>query len=83
LNEVDRRHHASRALKIKDGLLQLLVNHVAVRDHHYRVKYLLLLRVMQIGKKVGRPCNRVCLAGARGMLNEVFAACAVHKHSRQ
>ena len=58
----DRRYHADIALKAEDGILQLLVDHVAVRDHHHRVEDLLLFRVVQIGKEVRRPRNRVCLA---------------------
>src|SRR5262249_18257335 len=46
-------HHSGGALKIKDGLLQLLVNDVAVRDDQHGVKDFLLLHIVQI-------CEEVC-----------------------
>jgi hypothetical protein len=54
----DRRHHPRGTLEVEDGLLQLLVDNVAVAHHQDGVEDLLLMRVMQVRVEVRRPGNR-------------------------
>ena len=53
----DAGHHARGALEVKDGLLQLRVQHVAVRDDQDAVEQLLVLGIVQVGQEVGGPGN--------------------------
>ena len=61
LDTLDASHDACRALEVEDGVLQLLVDHIAVAHHDYRVEDLLMLGIMEIREEVRRPCNRVRL----------------------
>ena len=66
--------------EIEDRFLQLRVDHVSVRDDQHGVEQLVVLSVMQIGQKVSGPRNRVRLAGAGRVLNQVLAARSVRQH---
>ena len=67
----DAGHHAGGALKVVDRLLQLRVQHVAVAHHQHAGKHLAVLRVVQLAQKVRRPGNRVGLARARAVLDQI------------
>ena len=77
---LDGRHHARGALKVKQRLLQLRVDDIAVRNHQHGVEHLAVLGVVQLGQEVRRPGNRVGLARTCRMLDQVLAARAVLQH---
>ena len=58
----DGGNYAFGAFKVKNGFLQLCIQHIAVTDYQHTVKQFLVVSVMQIGKKVCSPSNRVCFA---------------------
>ncbi|VGC97519.1 Uncharacterised protein [Klebsiella quasipneumoniae] len=66
-------------LKLIDGVLQLIVKHGAVRHHNHRVELFLAIFIVQAGKLVGCPGNRVRFARPRAVLNQVFIACPFHR----
>jgi hypothetical protein len=68
------RDHAGRALEVEDGFLQLRIEHGAVAHDQHAVEQLAVLRVMQVGEKVRCPGNRVGLARAGRMLNQIALA---------
>jgi hypothetical protein len=71
------RDHALLVLDLVDGVLQLLVQHAPVRDHHHGVEELLVARVVQALQAVGQPRDAVALAAARRVLNQVVLAHAL------
>ena len=71
---LDRRDDALGPFKASDGILQLTVDHVAIRDDQHRVKDLLVVGVVQVAQKVSRPGDGVRLAGTGGMLDQVLVA---------
>ena len=77
---LDGGHHALGALEVEDGLLQLRIEHVAVADHQHAVEQLMVLRIVQVGQKVRRPGNRIGLAAARAVLDQVFMPCPLGQH---
>ena len=77
---LDRRDHAGRSFKVEDRFLQLRVDHVAVGHHQDGIEQLLVLRIVQVGQEVGGPRDRVGLARAGRMLNQVLAARPVVEH---
>ena len=60
--------------KLIDGVLQLIVKHGAVRHHNHRVELLLAIFVVQAGKLMCRPGDRVRFARPGTVLNQVFIA---------
>ncbi len=74
-------HHAGGALEVKQGFLQLGVDHVAVGHHQHGVEHLLGLGIVQLGQKVRRPGNRIGFARACAVLDQVLAAGAISQHS--
>ena len=65
-------HHTLRMLNLINGILQLLVQHLAVSNDDNAVEYLLILRIVQTGQAVRQPGNAVSLAAACRMLNQVM-----------
>ena len=80
---LDGGDHAGGALEVEDRLLQLGVQHVAVADHQHTVKQLLVLGVVQVGQKVGGPCNGIGLARAGAVLDQVLLPRALRQHRIQ
>ena len=74
---VDLLDHAGLVLELVDRVLQLLIEHAPVGDDDDGVKHLLVALVVQAGQTVSEPGDRVRLAGAGGMLNQVVASGAV------
>ena len=74
------RNHALGALEAHDGFLQLVVEHGAVRHHHHRVEDLAVVRVVQVGQEVRGPRDRVGLARAGRVLDQVLVARPVAAH---
>ena len=66
------RHDAGCAFEAKDRLLQLTVDHIAVRDYQDGIEDFLVVGIMQIREEVRRPCNRICLTRPGGMLNQIL-----------
>ncbi|MNJ49995.1 hypothetical protein D3C77_452540 [compost metagenome] len=46
---VNLLHHPQLVLELENGVLQLLVKHTPIRDHHHRMKNLLVVVVVQTG----------------------------------
>jgi hypothetical protein len=78
----DVRHHAGGALEIKQGILKLRIDDVAVRHHQHAVEDLLVARVVQLGEEMRGPRDGVGLARAGRVLDQVLAARPVGKHRR-
>ena len=70
----DRLNHALSMLELVDGVLQLAVEHGAVGDNDYRAEQPLAGIVVQRGQLVRRPGNRVGLARAGAVLDQVALA---------
>src|SRR5579862_4078065 len=68
---LDGRHHASRPREIEHSVLELCIEHIAVGDDEYRVEKLLSKVIMQVGKEVSGPGDRVRLARACRVLDEI------------
>ncbi|MNO07950.1 hypothetical protein D3C81_2303690 [compost metagenome] len=66
---VDSLDHALCVLDLVDRVLQLLVEHLAIRNDDHAVKYLLVLRIVQAGQPVRQPRDAVGLTAARRMLD--------------
>ena len=69
-----------RALEVEDRLLQLAVDHVAVGDDDDGREQLLVRRVVQVGEEMRRPRDRVGLARAGRVLDQVFPARPFGEH---
>ena len=85
---VDPLHDAALVFELVDRVLELLVENDAIGDHDHAVEDALVGGVMQGGEPVRQPTNRVALAAARGMLDEVvvshaLAAGTVHQHAHR
>ena len=76
----DAGHHAWSALEVDKGFLQLVVDHIAVRHHQHRVIHLAVFGVVQLGQEVGSPGDRLGLAGAGGVLDQVLATRPFSQH---
>ena len=74
----DAGDHAVLVLELVDRVLQLRVEHRAVGDDDHRVEDLGVLGVVQRRELVGQPRDRVGLAGAGRVLDEVGVAGALH-----
>jgi hypothetical protein len=74
---VDALHHAVHVLKLVNGVLQLLVEHPPVGDHHHLVEHLLVGVVVQRRQPVRQPGDRVALARPGRVLNKVVVTGAV------
>ncbi|MNQ91431.1 hypothetical protein D3C85_1068120 [compost metagenome] len=61
-------------LELVDGVLQLAIEHGAVGDHDHRVEQPLPGLVVQRGELVGGPGNRVGLARAGAVLDQVASS---------
>ena len=68
---VDALHHAVHVLKLVNGVLQLLVEHPPVGDHHHLVEHLLVGVVVQRRQSVRQPGDRVALARSGRVLHQV------------
>ncbi len=68
---LDAHDHAFLVLELIDRFLQLRVEHGAVGDDDHGVEHLLLLLVVQACQPVCQPGNRVRLARACGVLDQV------------
>nr|WP_291832523.1 hypothetical protein [Candidatus Microthrix sp.] len=74
---VDALHHAVHVLKLVNGVLQLLVEHPPVGDHHHLVEHLLVGVVVQRRQPVRQPGDRVALARPGRVLHQVVVTGAV------
>ena len=74
---VDPLHDPAPVLELVDRVLELLIEHDAVGDHDHAVEDALVGRVMQGREPMGEPADRVALAAARGVLDEVVVARAL------
>ena len=72
-----RADHAVLVLELVDRVLQLRVEHGPVGDHDHPVVELAVVRVVQGRKLVREPGDRVGLAGAGRVLDEVRVARAL------
>ena len=52
-------HHASGMFELVNRVLKLLVKYDAIGNHDHLVKHFLVVRIMQIGKPMTQPGNRV------------------------
>ena len=68
----DGGDHALGAFKVKDGFLQLVIEHVAVGDHQHGIEQLVVVLVVQVGEEMRGPGDGVGLARPGGILDEVF-----------
>ena len=71
--------------ELVDGVLELLIEHDAVRDHDHTVEDALVVGVMQGREPMGQPSDGVALAAAGGVLDEIVVpralpARGVHEH---
>ncbi len=80
---VDLLNDTALVLELIDGVLQLLIEHLAVGQHHDRVIDLAIPIVVQRGQPVGDPGNGVGLARARRVLRQEVRAGARHPGRRQ
>ena len=63
-------HHAMLVLELIDGVLQLLVEHDAVRHHDHAVEDAGVLGVVQRSQTMRQPSDGVALAAARRMFDQ-------------
>ena len=83
-------HDAALVLELVDRVLELLIEHDAIRDHDHAVEDALVGAVVQGREPMGKPSDGVALAAAGGVLDEVVVsralpACGVHEqpHGRE
>ena len=74
---VDVLDHTEGLLELPDGLLELAIEHSPVGHHDHRVEDAPVVEVMQHRELVGEPGDRVALAAAGRMLDQVSLAGAV------
>ena len=67
---VDLLHHPALVLELVDGVLELAVEHDAIRDHDHAVEDAGVPGIVQRGQTVREPGDGVALAAARGMLDQ-------------
>ena len=79
----DGGHDSFGAFKILDGLAKLPVDHVPVRNDNHRIENLFVVGIVQVAQEVGRPGDRLCLAAARRVLNQVLLARSFFQHFGQ
>ena len=48
----DRCDHSGGALEVKQRVLELLIDHVTVRDHNDRIEQLFVFGVVKVGEEV-------------------------------
>ena len=58
------------------------IDHRPVGNNQDRVKDLLVVRVVQIGQKMGRPCDGIGFTRTGGMLNQILLAGTFFQDSR-
>ena len=63
-------HHAVLVLELVDRVLQLLIEHDAVRHHDHAVENAGAVRIVQRGQTMRQPSDGVALAAAGGMLDQ-------------
>ncbi|KFB74180.1 MAG: hypothetical protein AW09_000540 [Candidatus Accumulibacter phosphatis] len=68
---VDLLHHALAVVELVNGVLQLTVQHHPVGDDHHAVEQPLVAFVVQAGQAVRQPGNRIALAAAGRMLDQI------------
>jgi hypothetical protein len=68
---VDLLHHALAVVELVNGVLQLPVQHHPVGDDHHAVEHPLIAFVVQAGQAVRQPGNRIALAAAGRVLNQI------------
>ena len=64
-------HYSALVLELVDGVLELLVEHHAIGDDDDAVENPFVCLVVERSQPVGEPANRVALAAARRVLNQV------------
>ena len=75
-------------LELVDSVLELLIEHDAVREHDHAVEDALVVGVVQRREPVGEPSDGVALAASGGVLDEVVVsralpACGVHEQAHR
>ena len=85
---VDPLHDTALVLELVDRVLKLLVEHHAVGHHDHAVEDALVGRVVQGREPMRQPADRVALAAAGRVLDEVvvphtLAARGVHQHAHR
>ena len=68
---LDPLHDAALVFELVDRVLELLIEHDAVGDHDHAVEDALVGSVVQRREPMRQPADRVALAAARGMLDEI------------
>ena len=76
--------HSLLVVELIDGVLQLRIQHPAVRNHNHAAVHLLVLGVMQGRETVRQPSDRVGLARTRRMLHQIglpyaFGQCGIQQ----
>ena len=69
----DALHDAALVLELVDRVLELLIEHDAVRNHDHTIEDALVGGVVQGCEPMGKPSDGVALAAASGMLDQVVA----------
>ena len=69
-------NHACHLFQLLDGVLKLLVEYPSIGHNNNRVKdpIRISLRRIQMGQQMGEPCDRVRLATAGGVLDQVVVS---------
>ena len=85
---VDPLHDAAPVFKLVDRVLELLIEHHAIGDHDDAVEDARVGGIVQEREPMRQPTDRVALAAARGMLDEVavphpLAAGGVDQHAHR
>ena len=83
---VDPMHDAALVFELVDRVLELLIEHDPIGDHNDAVEDARVGGIVQGREPMGQPTDRVALAAACGMLDEVvvthtLAASRVHQHA--
>ncbi len=81
---IDLLYNTLLVLELVDGVLELLVQHHAVRDNDDGIKDPFVLVVVEAGEPVGQPGDGIRLPAPGGMLDEVVLAhalftCVIHE----
>ena len=69
-------------LHAKYGSLQLTIHHDTVGDNADRIKNHMILGIVQGCQTVGKPCNGIGLAAARGVLDQIVLLRMILHHIR-
>ena len=85
---VDALHDTALVLELVDRVLELLIEHDAVREHDHTVEDPLVVGVVQRREPMGEPSDGVALSAAGGVLDEVVVsralpACGDHEQAHR